>query len=68
MTDTPDRRVTPADTNPVLASQCLRMARFIDSQEATLEEKIEALADTAGWHLEDVLDWLHDELDSEAGE
>ena len=66
MTDTPDRRVTPADTDPVLASQCLRMARFIDSQEATLEEKIEALADTAGWLLEDVWDWLHDEINTEA--
>ena len=37
MTDTPDRRVTPADTDPVLASQCLRMARFIDDQEAVLD-------------------------------
>ena len=68
MTDTPDRRVTPADTDPVLASQCLRMARFIDDQEAVLETKVEALADAAGWDPDDVWDWLHDELDTEAGE
>ena len=66
MTDTPDRRVTPADTAPVLAAQCVRMARFIDSQEATLEAKVEALADAAGWHIEDVYHWLHDEIDTEA--
>ena len=68
MTESPDRLVTPADIDPVLAAQCVRMARFIDSQEATLEAKVEALADAAGWHIEDVWEWLHDALDTEAGE
>ena len=68
MTDTSSRRVTPADTDPAAAAKCVRMARFIDDQEATLEAKVEALAAAAGWDPEEVWDWLHDELDSEAGE
>ena len=68
MTNTLDRRVTPADTNPAAAAKCVRMARFIDDQEAVLETKVEALADAAGWDSEDIWDWLHYELDTEAGE
>ena len=68
MTNTLDRRVTPADTNPAAAAKCVRMARFIDDQEAVLETNVEALADAAGWDSEDVWEWLHDALDTEAGE
>ena len=68
VTATPDRLVTPADTAPAAAAQCVRMARFIDSQEATLEAKVEALAAAAGWDPEEVWVWLDGELDSEAGE
>ena len=58
MTDTPNPRVTPADTDPKAAAQCLRMARFIEHQEAILDEKVHALADAAGWHVDDVWDWI----------
>ena len=36
-------RVTPADQEPKLAAQCVRMARFLETQHATLDAKVEAL-------------------------
>ena len=64
MTDTPDRRIASADTE--LASECVRIARLIDDQEAVLATKVEALAAASRWDTEDAWDWLHDRLDTEA--
>ena len=55
-------RVTPADQEPKLAAQCVRMARFLETQHATLDAKVEALADAVGWSVDDTWVWIDCEI------
>lgn len=41
-----------------LATQCVRMARFIADQRATLEKKTRELADATGWDVADARAWV----------
>ena len=52
-----------ADRNPgpeavKLAGQCIRMARFIAGQRATLDAKVRDLADATGWDVEQARQWV----------
>lgn len=52
-----------SDRNPdpeasKLATQCVRMARFIADQRATLGAKVEELAEATGWDVEEARKWV----------
>lgn len=41
-----------------LAAQCVRMARFIADQRATLETKVAELAGATGWDVDEARRWV----------
>ena len=41
-----------------LAGQCIRMARFIADQRATLKTKVRELAKATGWDVEEARKWV----------
>ena len=41
-----------------LATQCIRMARFIADQRAALEAKVRELAGATGWDVEEARKWV----------
>lgn len=48
----------PGDPVRKLAAQCVRMARFIEKQRATLDAKIDELAAATGWTAEEARQWV----------
>ena len=49
---------TPGPEARKLATQCVRMARFIEDQRATLAAKVAELADATGWDVEAARTWV----------
>lgn len=52
-----------SDRNPgpearKLATQCIRMARFIADQRATLKTKVCELAEATGWDVKEARNWV----------
>ena len=49
---------TPDPESRKLATQCVRMARFIADQRTILDAKVRELAEATGWDVEAARQWV----------